>query len=905
MKSFLNKVVSTHLANNNDLSNHVFILPNQRAGVHLKEILKKRLTKPGFFPKIITFDNLAEQIVSTVKTSAVELLFDFYTIYLKLTPANEADSFTNFSGWASLILNDFNEIDANLVDQKAIFSSLKDINQLHNWSFETEMTKNYLLFFQKLELYYTKFYAFLIKNKKGYQGMILREAVKELAEFTTKSSNFYIFAGFNYLKKSEEKIIQYLLAAQKAAVYWDISENLLKDKHAAGYFIRKYYAKWDFYKTHDLNWVSPDKFKTDNLTITGVPKNVGMLKYAGTLLAKEENTKNSTIVLPDQSLLTVALNSIPKQTGSINITMGYPLKNTPFSDLSLQLFQLHLQQKKASKDVGYYYQNLLKVLQHPIVLKNFDGVSSLIKQLTASNSIYITYQALFAQKELFTEPDFKVLMLLLKPLDTANSFVLLVNINKLIKHIKSKVSDSEKEILYRHYQLHLQLQKLHTKYLYVNDLKSLYHLYKKLLFSESITFLGKADQGLQIMGFLETQALDFKQVILTSVNEGILPAGKSDKSFIPLDVRLFFELPTYKEQDAITAYHFYRLLQRAETITLLYNTEADVFGGAEKSRFITQLLWEHPNIKQQLIAPNIISESVVEEKIHKTDRIISSLNNMASSGFSPSSLASYLYNPLDFYYRKILKVNELKKLEEIVADNTMGSILHNTLERLYQPYINQVLSADALTTLLPKIPKVVQFFFKEIYYNGSIQEGKNKLIYEVVVNFVKRFIKSEIKAIKSGQVIKIIALEKSLSYTFNFPKFDFPIKIKGIVDRIDLVNGVLRIVDYKSGKVLTSQLKLNHFDKIHSDYKYAKGLQVMLYAYMYVQSEGFDFSTPLQAGIISFKNLKEGFLAVNFASGRKKDYEITQEYFELFLVSLQDLLLEIYDPKKPFIAIER
>ncbi len=904
MKTFLNKVVKKTLSQKIDLDKLIFVLPNQRAGVYLREILKQNITQTNFLPQIITFDNLAEQITSTPKTSATELLFDFYSVYLKETPKEQADSFESFSGWAGIVLDDFNDIDGNLVPPKKIFANLKAINEIHNWSPDTEITKNYLVFFQKLETYYTAFYQYLLLNNKGYQGMILREAVQTLEHFMAHNHSRFVFAGFNYLKKSEAQIIQELLSADKAQVFWNISKNLLDKRHLAGHYIRSYQSEWAYYKTNTLNWVSDSVFQPENIGIIGIPKNVGMLKYAGELIANNTNHLETALVMADQNILAVAINSLPKGEKSINITMGVPLKNFPFSDFALQLFQLHIN-RNANDTKGYYYQSLLQVLQHPIIVKHITGATALLKALTKKNKVYISLDDIKTHKKCFETADYALILKLLTPIEEGKVTPILDKLNTLIQHIKDRVNPSEKEVLYRHFQLHLQLSFLLEKHTYISNLKALFQLYRKLLVSENITFLGKPNEGIQLMGFLETQAIAFEHLIITSVNEGILPKGKQSNSFIPFDIRKEFDLLIYTDEDAIASYNFYRLIQTATKVSILYNTETDRMGSGEKSRFLTQLLWEYPQITQKLVTPSIQSTPVKLAQVTKTPAVITKLEALAVKGFSPSSLGSYIYNPIDFYYKKILGIKELDEIEETVADNTMGTVLHYTLEDLYKPFIGRILTLIDLTSLLPNIPEKVQFFFKEKYPNGIISQGKNKLIYEVVVNFITRFIKSEIKEVKQGKEIKILALEKKLSHDFKFPSFDFPIKIHGEVDRIDEVDGVIRIVDYKSGMVSLGQLKLDDFDKILTNYKYSKALQVMLYAYLYTQKTSFNFGKPLEAGILSFKNLKAGFLPVHFTGGKNKDTRISTEHLEVFLETLEDLFLEIYDKDKPFEEVIR
>lgn len=910
MDSFLLKVVKSIFREEHKLENYVFVLPNRRAGVYLKKYITQEIKQTSLFPEIITFDNFVEKITGIYKASSLELLIDFYKVYKNNTPSDKAESFELFSNWATTVLDDFNEIDAFLVDPKSIFLSLKEINELHNWNTNTELTQNYLAFFKKLEKYYHEFYDILVSKERGYQGLIFRQAVNSIQPFIENTNNHIVFVGFNFLKESESQIIQELLVADKASIYWDVSKNMLKDQHPAGLFIRKYKSEWNYYKNNPFNWISTNEVAENSLEIVGIPKNVGMLKYASELLNNSNTVNETTLVLADQNILPVALNSLPKKVEKVNITMGFPLQSFPFSNLIDSIFQLHISANTQSNQ-RYYYKSVLRVLQHPTILTHIEKADDLVELLLKKNSVYYSYDTIKSTYDTLNS-DIDNVLNLFKPIEKDNINELLERFKSLIAFLRTKLDGIEKEVLYRHHQLIQQLLLLNRKnqeLLHLpkgqESIKSFYNIYKRLLLSENFNFIGEPLQGLQIMGFLETQALHFKQLIITSLNEGILPKGKGNNSFIPFDVRKHYGLPTYKEEDAMTSYHFYRLLESADKVSLLYNNQTDTFGGGEKSQFLTQLLWQYPNIKQSIVNPNTRNENNVLQSIAKTPAIIEKLKNIAITGFSPSALATYIYNPITFYQERILDIKDLDEIEETVADNTMGTVIHNTLEKLYQPLIDQFLSEEALQKLLPIIPDQVKIEFKKAYKNGQYKHGKNKLIYEVILNFVKRFIKEEIKEVKSGKAIRIIALEKKLETQIDFPKFKFPIKIKGYVDRIDEVDGVLRILDFKSGKVIDSQLRMGDFSKILLDYKFSKALQVLLYAYLYTQQKDYDSSKELQAGIVSFKNLNAGFMPVNFAAPfTKPDYRITKAQLQDFLATVENLLLEIFDPSIPFMERE-
>src|SRR5690606_5360394 len=300
------------------------------------------------------------------------------------------------------------------------------------------------------------------------------------------------------------------------------------------------------------------------------------------------------------------------------------------------------------------------------------------------------------------------------------------------------------EYLYRFNQIFNELQRYNLKYNLISNSTTLYYLYRELLSSETLDFKGEPLQGLQIMGMLESRVLDFETVIISSVNEGILPAGKSTNSFIPFDVKLENGLPTYKEKDAVYTYHFYRLLQRAKNVYIIYNTEPDVLNGGEKSRFITQLQIENiHNVKHSIVVPKVEVAQKKFKIIKKTEGVMTRLQQIASNGFSPSSLTNYIRNPLDFYYQKVLKIQSFEDVEETVAANTLGSVIHQTLEDFYTPYKGQMLTEAHLKKMKTLINDSVSLHFKSFYKEGDMTKGKNLIILEVAKRYISNFINKE------------------------------------------------------------------------------------------------------------------------------------------------------------------
>jgi len=919
MPTFLTSVVLDLLSKNDNLTNLKIILPSKRAGVFFKEIIKREAKTNLLLPSIISIEEFITDTSQINKIDSVQILFDFYKIYLENTSKNKQDGFDRFINWASTLLQDFNEIDRHLIDPKYIFNYLKDINRIENWflenSKETILTKNYISFFDSFEKYYSKLNNYLLEKKIGYQGLQYKEAAKKIENYITenKSANKtlkekLIFVGFNALNKSEEFIIQKLVDNNIASIYFDIDQFYIDENLPASNFIKKYKAEWSYFQKNKFNWIDDSFQKKKNISIIGIPKNVSQIKYASEILQnlnqksseKKQKFENTAYVLANENLLQTTLNSLPKDVENVNITMGYPLKNIITSNLFTHLFKLYQNNIKLGKSDSFYFKDVIAILNHPHIKNIFAKYQlNLVEIILQNNYIFLTKTNLIklvaSQQELI-----QIIKLIFNTWNSVENT--LNNYLKLLEIINEKYTNNHlyKEYLYRFHTLFQQLKNLNEAYGYITDLESLQQVYNQLLNNENLSFKGEPLSGLQIMGMLETRVLDFETVIITSMNEGFLPAGKSNNSFIPFDVKREVGLPTYHEKDAIFSYHFFHLIQRAKTIYILYNTETDDFGSGEQSRFVTQLeILQNklPNhiLNKTIVSPNVINEVLETKLIEKSNDIVEQINQVAKKGFSPTTLTSYINNPIDFYKQKILKIKQVNEIEETVASNTLGTIIHKTLEELYIPYKGKYLLLNDIKKIKKEVSKTIKKYFKAEYENGDITTGKNLIIFEIAKQYIQNFLNQENQLLKNGKQLKIIALEKNIEIDLSIKGIKFPIKVKGQIDRIDELDGAIRIIDYKTGSVEQRQLSIKNWELISTDYiKYSKSFQVLLYAYMYAKSNQISFDdTIIESGVISFKKLKVGFMKVNNTA-------ISQTDIDNFEKELKNLITEICNKEIPF-----
>ncbi len=911
---FLEKIAQQLLIDySDDLPNTIVVLPNKRAKVFLIEALKNQVVSTIFSPEIISIEDFIQQVAGIRSVDAIELLFEFYEVYLSITEKSNQQPFETFANWGKTLLQDFNEIDRYLLDSNHVLSYLKDIEDIKKWGIavenKTQLLENYIDFWKLLPHYYQTLYTHLLNKGIGYQGLIYREAVDNLSAFASATKDKkYVFAGFNALNAAEEKIVQFLITNHQLKIYWDADQTFINDPfHDAGLFVRRFKENWKHYKSNPFEWIADDFSQPKKIQIIGTPKSVGQAKITGSIIENVllENPNASldkvAIVLAEESLLVPLLYSLPSSVETLNITMGYSSKNNPAQILIAKLFKMNANAlSRNAKNYVLYYKDVLDILTHPLV-EPYSNTSNLVAVINQNNYTFIPHYKLM---ELHPNPN-AFFLLLFEKWDQG-SMAVLTTLSKLLQSIKTNFgTDSEQEkinnaFVYSIFKIINKLITYYSNHQTIDKIETLHTMYKQVIDLAEVSFEGEPLNGLQIMGVLESRVLDFETVIITSVNEGKLPAGKSMNSFIPYDVKRELGLPTYKEKDAIYSYHFYHLLQRAKTIYLLYNTESEGIDAGEKSRFITQLEVEkQPNhqLSHEIYHAMVPEKPYQQMVIPKSELVLIRLKEIAEKGMSPTALTSYIRNPIQFYFQKILHIREVEEVEETIALNTLGTIIHETLEALYTPFIGTFLSEKKVQSCFSLLDDEVLKQFKLIYKEGEIKKGRNLLAFEVAKRNVSNFLNYEIEQIQNGDAIKILHLEKPCERILEHPSLPFPVKIAGKVDRIEERNGIIRIIDYKTGKVEKTNVTLKSWKSLTQDIKFEKCIQVLTYAFMFENEAN---GKPIEAGIISFKNLKLGFLPFTFKEEKEVTTIINPTIMNNYIEEIVVLLHEILDDQKPF-----
>ncbi|MDT8393602.1 MAG: PD-(D/E)XK nuclease family protein [Bacteroidales bacterium] len=924
MPAFLETLSKTIYTDNIDrLGDICIVLPNRRAALFIKKYLGRIIRNTSFLPTFFSIEDFVTHSTGMQIADGVALQFGLYDIHKLLEKENvrPIDEFLPYAAW---MLSDFNDIDMYLVDPAEVFSSLSDAKAIAMWNPDgsplSDMEQRFLKFFRSLADYYHELNETLKAEGRAYQGMAFRSMADQIDSIAEQLAwKEVIFAGFNALTAAEEKIIKHLLNTRQAKIYWDADRYYAKNKaQEAGQFLQKYFNTLS--KGEPL-WVEDNFSKPKDIEIIGVAKNAGQVKYAGEIIKKitgrGEALDNTALVLPDEELLLPLLNSIPEEAGPFNVTMGLPLNSTPLFTLLDNILGMHqnadrYQEIKDPDERTYFVRDLIRIFNHPWIhlFEDEEKGMQLTARLRNSNKIFLRASELPVFLEggpewiIGDKGFFPAKVNLASLLET---FIYLLHALRAVfiekRNKKEHDQAIELEYIFRFNTLIKKLQGLIRKYGAISTVKTLHLIFRQLAAMQRIPFYGEPLQGLQVMGMLETRTLDFDTLIILSMNEGILPASRSANSFIPYDIKNHFNLPTYKDNNAVFAYHFYRLIQRARKVYLLYNTEAGQLGGEEKSRFINQLLYEakmfNPDIsiKETLLSPPPLTERRdTKITIEKNAGVMELLVEEARKGLHPSSLALYISCPLQFYLSRLIRIKEIDEPDETIDSRILGIVIHESLNKLLKPYLNKPLSVNIFKEIGKQVSAEVHRQFSLAMHDGDLSTGKNHLILNVAVNMLLRFISKEISWLNDGEDLYIKMLEETLSSSIGIRVKNIPldVKIKGTIDRIDVKGRQLRILDYKTGYVNQRQLSPVSCENLRSDPEYGKAFQLLIYAWLYNKNIG--ASADMQAGIISLRMPGEGPVKLRPPDNKNLNAATLSEFEQ----ELSALLMEIFDRDIPF-----
>lgn len=924
----------------NDLSRTVLVFPNKRANLFFNEYLAEESDQPIWSPAAMSISDLLQKLSVQKAGDPIRLVCELYKVFKEEIESRE--TLDDFYFWGELLISDFDDVDKNMVDADKLFSNLQDLKNLmddyefldeeqeeairqffQNFSIErrTELKEKFISLWDKLGIIYHRYREKLAELGIAYEGMLYRNVIEQLDADRLKYDK-YVFVGFNVLNKVEKEFFQKLQKAGKAMFYWDYDLFYTQriSKHEAGEFIKRNLIDFPnelpesyfdiFRKPKKIRYISAS---TENAQARFLPEWVKATQTHTTQIVSE---KENAIVLCNEALLLPVLHSIPQDVQNVNITMGFPLAQTPV--YSFINAAMELQTNGYRPDTGRFtYEAVSKILKHPYTRQLSDHATRLERELTKTNRFYPLPSEL-------KKDDF--LTILFTP--QSNIRELCDYLLRLIKSIsilyrKEGEYDDIFNQLYREsiFQSHLKINRLYSL-IESGELSvrtdTLKRLITKVLTASNIPFHGEPAIGLQIMGVLETRNLDFRNLIMLSLNEGQLPKAGGESSFIPYNLRKAFGMTTIEHKNAVYAYYFYRLIQRAENITLLYNTSSDGLNRGEESRFMLQLLVEGPHeITREYLEAGQSPQNTLEIQIEKTPEILRRLYRAYDTAqpesviLSPSALNTYLDCRLRFYYRYVAGLKTPDEVSAEIDSALFGTIFHLSAQLAYTDLTanGKMIQREDLERLLRdeiKLQGYVDQAFKQELFKVAPEEkpeynGVQLINSKVIVSYLKQLLRNDLQYTP----FEMVAMEKKVSEKITIQTALGPLTLRlgGTIDRMDAKEGTLRIVDYKTGgspKIPANIEQLFTPSETRPNYIF----QTFLYAAIMSRKQPLMVAPAL---LYIHRAASESYSPViEMGEPRKPKIPVNNFAFfeDEFRERLQALLEEIFDEKELFTQTE-
>ncbi len=907
--SFLGNVVQTVKAQQPDWGNMCFVLPNRRAQLFLQKELTAALEGPLILPQSFSIDDFVVAISTLKPATDLEQQQALYKSYCaSIDKMDKPNSFETFLGWSTPLLKDLNTIDQYLVDREEFFSYMSSLHEIRAWGkAQDKIIQDYTAFWKRLPDIYQDFMHRLEESGKTTPGMCYRMSTELLESFLLHNTKTqFVLCGFNALNPSETFIVRELLTQGRGQVFWDIDKNMLADElHQAGSFIRSYISSWPEYKQQPFNQAHDHFYDPKSIKVTQVQQQVGQAKEIGDLLAKMDNKQDwskTAVVLADESLLMPLLYALPPSIDKLNITMGFPLDQHPTA-IFVNAF---LKMANRKTDKGFYFADVESVLSMPETKALFStSVSSLDVVLEQAKKDHRSYLDTDFIKALVPKAAHSRVDSLFRSNGTPRQWVAdMLDVLPLFYDVQQSqaIGQSYSLAVEKLMVMLSQIKEVVTGLNQDFTFSLLCKLYSQLSAGQKLNFVGAPLEGLQILGVLETRAIDFDNVLMAGVNEGVLPRKSEQPSWIPYEVKKAFGLPTQDEQDAIFTYHFYRLMYRASNVKLFYNGTTDGIQVGEPSRFIRQWAFDCPethNWQEHTQDVPFVPPPSSHKSVPKTAAVMDKLLELAKAGFSPSGLNLFVKDGYAFYKRYLLGLREEDELETSFSHKTYGTLIHNCLEALYTPYVGKQLTQADCNEMIENIEAVADNAVKAIYLHDI--SGKNVLAFEAIKRNIEHAVAMEKEEIAKGNTITLLALEQKLTTSLTIAGVSNSIKIKGTVDRVDRYNGKIRVLDYKTGKV--GNVGISDWSLVATDPDLGQARQLLFYAMLW------NATHPSQkanhAGIIVLKELNKGIKFVGEKiSPRKIKEDLSEENMQQAANVLEQIVQKLFDSQMPFSEAE-
>ena len=943
MESFL-KLVAADLYKHTEgnLAHTAVVFPNKRAGLFFNEYLAQESDSPIWSPAYVSISELFRSLSPWEVGDPVKLVCELYKIFRRETQSTE--TLDDFYFWGEMLISDFDDADKNRVDTDKLFSNLQDLRNImddytfiddeqeeairqffQNFSIErrTALKERFISLWNVLGNIYKGFRESLASQNIAYEGMMYRHVIEHL-DVDKLPYEKYVFVGFNVLNKVEHTLFTQLKDAGKAVFYWDYDEFYMKENrqavtHEAGEFIRRNLRNFpsplsgelfkNLSKPKEVHYIASS---TENAQARYLPQWI-----RNNLTTPEKET---AVVLCNEALLQPVLHSLPAEVKHVNITMGFPLSQTPVYSFLIALLELHTHGFNF-KSGRYTFQSVVTLLKHPYTRQLTGQAELLEKELTRNNRFYPLPGELGKDEfltRLFT-PLSGNLNLCIRLSETLQQVASIYQANTSGTEDTDAFNQLYRESLFKAYTTINRFRTLIEEDELTVQSETFRRLLVKVLSATNIPFHGEPAIGMQVMGVLETRNLDFRHLVLLSVNEGQLPKSGGDSSFIPYNLRKAFGMTTIEHKIAVYAYYFYRLLQRAERITLMYNTSSDGLNRGEWSRFMLQFLieWPHPITRQFLEAgqsPQGTSPITVEKTPDVMRRMQSLFDVRANpkAKFTPSALNYYLDCPLKFYYRYVAGLSAPDEVSAEIDSATFGSIFHYAAEHIYKDLTThgKVINKEALETLLRnevKLQDYVDTAFKKLFFNVPQNEkpeynGVQLINSAVIARYLKQLLQNDLRYAPFTFIASEMEVDEPID--IQTPKGVIKSRIGGIIDRMDSKDGTLRIVDYKTGGDADTPPHVESLfipDKKRSNYVF----QTFLYAAIMCRKQPTMKIAP--ALLYIHRAATETYSPVIQMGESRKPKEAVEDfskYEKEYRERLQRLLEEIFNPEKSFTQTE-
>ncbi|HNW49631.1 MAG TPA: PD-(D/E)XK nuclease family protein [Prolixibacteraceae bacterium] len=911
----------------NDLSEVTVVFPNRRAGLFFQKYLSQRIDKPLFSPRILTITDLITEFSDLKIDDPNSLIIRLWETFTEVTSSTE--TIDDFFFWGEMLLSDFNDVDMYLVDAQKLFKnieSLKEIDMGFDFLSEEQILflssfwknilevrssadkNNFLNNWNHLYTIYSSFREKLLSEGIAYSGMVYRDMVENMEKKSSLWENRKVaIVGFNALNQCERKLFRFFKTHQ-ADFFWDYDQYYLSANHHEAAF---------FMTSNLVEFPMPDDFyfqdhlfaELTEIDLVAVPGFSGQAQYTSHWLTDNQKFissafDNTAIVLCDESLLVPMLNALPQVVDDVNITMGFPLKNSPVFSFFKGLVDLDRNSRKNNEGINlFYFRNVLVLLNHPLLRNSLgDFIDWLSERIQKENKIYLN-RLDFAENELLTTvfnlPD--------------DVFGAIDYLQRIVVKLFPEIPEADQMTKEALYQFYLLTNRVNDSF-FSKQLKQKEHTISKKLFYQlllrsaerlSIPFEGEPLCGLQIMGFLETRCLDFDNLIVLSFNDDKLPGNANHHSFIPYSLRKGFDLPVIEHRNAMYSYYFYRLIQRAKKVTLVYDSRNDGMVKGEVSRYATQLKYEaqHLKLMERQAVFNFDSFEGQSVTIPKTSSMMQKLESaFLSRTISPTMLSTYLDCRLKFYFRYVEDIRESDEVFEEIDPMIFGRIAHLTMEGIYSNFVGKEILPDEIKRLIAD-KKTISFYLaealkKEFFKGGSFDmNGKNLLIFDIIEKYILKILHYDLTIAP----FKILALEKEFCSDFELLVNGQTRKVKvgGTIDRLDQTENCIRVVDYKTGKSESSVRSIESLF-MPSDKRNKAAFQTMIYAHCVAEKLGDE--TPVVPAVYGARAVfTSDFNPVFQMNGHDLIYQRNSDEFKTDLLIL---LAEIVNPDIPFSQTE-